>query len=170
MAFYKAMGLEIGKSFYEEGTEEEVKKIVGKAKEKNVKILLPIDLVVAEDIDSNDIEIVEYTKIPKDKAVFDIGPKTIENFVQELGKSKTIFWNGPMGVFEKEQFAKGSEEIVKAIFDFNCISIVGGGDTAVVVENLGLDKDFSHISTGGGASLEFIEGKELPGIVVLEDK
>lgn len=170
IAFYKAMHLEIGSSFFEEGTEKEVENIVKKAKEKDVKIILPTDVVVADDITSKDTEIVEYNKIPKNKAVLDIGPKTIESFVEELEKAKTIFWNGPMGVFEKEQFAAGTEEIAKAISDINCISIVGGGDSAVAVEQLGLDNDFSHISTGGGASLEFIEGKELPGIAVLEDK
>lgn len=168
--FFKAMGLEVGKSFFEEGSDKEAKKIIDKAKEKNVRILLPIDLVVADDIDSKDIEIVEYTNIPKDKAVYDIGPKTRENFIAELSKAKTIFWNGPLGVFEKEEFAKGTNEIANAIADFNCISIVGGGDSAAAVENIGLDSEFSHISTGGGASLEFIEGKELPGIAVLEDK
>ena len=170
IAFYKAMGLEIGKSFFEEGTDQEVEKILNKAKEKKVKILLPVDLVVADSIDSKNTEIVEYTKIPKDKSVFDIGPETINNFVEELNKAKTIFWNGPMGVFEKEQFSRGTEEIATAIADINCISIVGGGDSAAAVEKLELDKEFSHISTGGGASLEFIEGKKLPGIEVLEDK
>ena len=170
IAFFKAMGLEIGKSFYEDGTDKEVEKIMQKAKEKNIKIILPVDSVVAETIDSIETEVVPYTNIPKDKEIFDIGPKSIENFKQELSKAKTIFWNGPVGVFEKEQFANGTESIAKIISDFNCISIVGGGDTAVIIENLGLDKDFSHISTGGGASLEFIEGKELPGIAVLEDK
>ncbi len=170
IAFYKAMGLEIGNSFFEEGTDIEVEKILDKAKEKKVKILLPVDLVLADSIDSKNTEIVEYTKIPKDKSVFDIGPETINNFVEELNKAKTIFWNGPMGVFEKEQFSKGTEEIATAIADINCISIVGGGDSAAAVEKLELDKEFSHISTGGGASLEFIEGKKLPGIEVLEDK
>lgn len=169
-AFYKTMGLEIGESFYEEDTEEVVEKIIKKAKEKNINIILPIDVVVAESIDSKDIETVEYDKIPITKAIFDIGPKSIENFNNELSKAKTIFWNGPLGVFEKEQFAKGTDEIAKSISDFNCISIVGGGDTAASIEHLGLEGHFSHISTGGGASLEFIEGKELPGISVLEDK
>lgn len=170
IAFYKAMGLEIGKSFFEEGTEKEVDNIVKSAKEKNVRIILPTDLVVAKDIDSTEIKVVQYTNIPKDMAVFDIGEETIKNFVEELKKAKTIFWNGPMGVFEKEQFARGTEEIAKEIIDINCISIIGGGDSAAAVEKLNLDKYFSHISTGGGASLEFIEGKELPGIVALEDK
>ena len=170
IAFYKAMGLEIGKSFFEEDTDKEVNNIIQKAKEKDVRILLPRDLVVADEIDSLETEIVEYTNIPKDKAVFDIGPKTIENFIEELGKGKTIFWNGPMGVFEKKQFAKGTEDIAKAIADYNCISIVGGGDSAAAIEKLKLDDEFSHISTGGGASLEFIEGKILPGIDVLENK
>lgn len=170
LAFYKAMGLEIGKSFFEEGSQKEVNNIVNKAKEKNVRILLPTDLLVAEEIDSKEVEVVDYTNIPKDKAVFDIGPKTIENFIEEVAKAKTIFWNGPMGVFEKEQFAKGTKDIAVAISDFNCISIVGGGDSAAAIENLRLDNEFSHISTGGGASLEFIEGKELPGIAILEEK
>ena len=167
--FYKAQGLNIGTSLLEEDRLEIAKEFLEKGKDK---LLLPVDNVVANDFDNpTDIKVVDADCIDDGYMGLDIGPKTIELFKDALKGAKTVFWNGPMGVFEKEEFAKGTLEICKAIAELDdCVSIIGGGDSASAVKNLGFGDAVTHISTGGGASLEYMEGNGLPGIDVLEDK
>lgn len=172
--FNKALGKEIGKSLLEPDKIDLAKDILKKAEDKKLNFKLPEDFVVApeakEEISS---KIVDKDSIPKDWQGLDIGPKTLEQFSKELDKAKTVVWNGPMGVFEVNQFAKGTvriaEELAK-ITSKGAITIVGGGDSAAAVAKAGLEKKLSHISTGGGASLEFLEGKTLPGVAALTDK
>lgn len=169
--FEKAMGYEIGKSICECDKLDLANELVKKAKAKKVKLLLPLDSVVA-DVFSNDAhkKTVDCCKMPADMMGMDIGEQTIKLFVNEISKAKTIIWNGPMGVFEFENFANGTREIAKAVAESGAVSIIGGGDSAAAVEILGYADKVTHISTGGGASLEFLEGKILPGIEALEDK
>jgi phosphoglycerate kinase len=142
-----------------------------KAEEKGVKLLLPVDVVCGKEFDNEtETKICDMDKIPSDMMGLDIGPKTIELYKSEIEKAKTVVWNGPMGVFEMENFAKGTKAIAEALSKSDAITIIGGGDSAAAVEQFGLADKMTHISTGGGASLEFLEGKELPGIAVLEDK
>lgn len=171
--FYKAMGHEIGKSLLEEEKVEMAKEILQKAKEAKVNFLLPVDVVVTPDF-SNDApsEVVGIDSIPADKMGMDIGPKTVELFKNEILKSKTVIWNGPMGVFEFDNFAKGTNAIATALVEATgkgATTIIGGGDSAAAIKKAGLDDKVSHVSTGGGASLEFLEGKQLPGVVALND-
>ena len=169
--FIKASGHEIGKSLYEEEKLDLAKMLIKKAKEKNVKLLLPLDIVAAREF-SNVVAFtsVDVDKIPKDMMGLDIGKNSIGLFVEEINRSETIFWNGPMGVFEMSNFAEGTFEIAKAMAISKGVTIIGGGDSAAAVLQFGLSDRMTHISTGGGASLEFIEGRELPGIAILEDK
>ena len=169
--FYKAMGLEIGKSILDEEHIEVAASLIKKAEEKGVKLLLPLDTVCAKEF-SNDSEtaIVKRDEIPIDMMGMDIGPETVSLFKEEINKAKTVVWNGPMGVFEMSNFEFGTKAVAQALADSDCISIIGGGDSAAAVEQFGLADKMSHISTGGGASLEFLEGKVLPGIAVIEDK
>ena len=169
--FYKAMGLEIGKSILDEEHIEVAASLIKKAEEKGVKLLLPLDTVCAKEF-SNDSEtaIVNRDEIPIDMMGMDIGPETVSLFKEEINRAKTVVWNGPMGVFEMSNFEFGTKAVAQALADSDCISIIGGGDSAAAVEQFGLADKMSHISTGGGASLEFLEGKVLPGIAVIEDK
>ena len=169
--FYKAMGLEIGKSILDEEHIEVAASLIKKAEEKGVKLLLPLDTVCAKEF-SNDSEtaIVKRDEIPMDMMGMDIGPETVSLFKEEINRAKTVVWNGPMGVFEMSNFEFGTKAVAQALADSDCISIIGGGDSAAAVEQFGLADKMSHISTGGGASLEFLEGKVLPGIAVIEDK
>ena len=170
--FLKAQGFEIGKSICEDDKLEEANNILKKAEEKNIKIVLPKDVHVAKEY-SNDSEdkIVQTANIPVDFEGMDIGLKTIETFIDELEGAKTILWNGPLGVCEFDKFRIGTEKIAESISkNREAISIVGGGDSVAVIKKLGLEDNFSHISTGGGASLELLEGKALPGLVCLTDK
>ena len=170
--FLKAQGFEIGKSICEDDKLEEANNILKKAEEKNIKIVLPKDVHVAKEY-SNDSEdkIVQTANIPVDFEGMDIGLKTIETFIDELEGAKTILWNGPLGVCEFDKFRIGTEKIAESISkNREAISIVGGGDSVAAIKKLGLEDNFSHISTGGGASLEFLEGKDLPGISCLEEK
>lgn len=170
--FLKAQGFEIGKSICEDDKLEEANNILKKAEEKNIKIVLPKDVHVAKEY-SNDSEdkIVQTANIPVDFEGMDIGLKTIETFIDELEGAKTILWNGPLGVCEFDKFRIGTEKIAESISkNREAISIVGGGDSVAAIKKLGLEDNFSHISTGGGASLELIEGKALPGLVCLTDK
>lgn len=170
--FLKAQGFEIGKSICEDDKLEEANNILKKAEEKNIKIVLPKDVHVAKEY-SNDSEdkIVQTTNIPVDFEGMDIGLKTIEIFIDELEGAKTILWNGPLGVCEFDKFRIGTEKIAESISkNREAISIVGGGDSVAAIKKLGLEDNFSHISTGGGASLELLEGKALPGLVCLTDK
>lgn len=166
--FYKAQGREIGTSLLEEDKVDLAKELLETAGDK---LVLPVDTVIAPEFDNDaPSEIVE-GDIPEDQMGLDIGPKTIELFKKELDGAKTVVWNGPMGVFEMENFAKGTEELSKLLANLeDATTIVGGGDSATAVQQLGYEDDFSHISTGGGASLEYLEGKELPGIAAISDK
>jgi len=171
--FLRAMGLEIGKSLLEEDRIEMAKEILEKAKTQNINLVLPVDVVIANSF-SNDAktEIVDVNSIRPDWQGLDIGPKTIELFKSYIGNSKTVVWNGPMGVFEFDNFAKGTFEIAKALADASqngVVTIVGGGDSSAAIAKAGLEDKVSHVSTGGGASLEFLEGKALPGVIALTD-
>lgn len=169
--FLKAEGYEVGGSLVENDKLDLAKELLKKATEKGVKIFLPMDAIVAEemteDSPSKTISINGFT--PDDKA-FDIGPRTVSVFVEEIKKSKTIVWNGPMGVFEIKQFANGTFDIAKALSEVDAITIIGGGDSASAIEKSGYKDKVTHVSTGGGASLEFLEGKTLPGIEAISDK
>lgn len=172
--FYKAQGMEIGKSLLEEDKISLAKQLIDEAKAKNIKLLLPVDCVVAEKFDNESpTKIVKVNAIPADGVGMDIGPETIKIFSEEIRKGKTVVWNGPMGVFEMSNFAKGTNAIAQALVDatkLGATTIVGGGDSAAAIAKAGLEKQVSHVSTGGGASLEFLEGKELPGVAALNNK
>lgn len=170
--FLKSMDYSIGTSLLEAEKVELAKELIEKAKNKNVKLILPVDTVVAKEF-KNDTEFftVDSHKIPEDFMGLDIGEKTIEEFSKVIKESKTIIWNGPLGVFEMNNFAIGTNSIAKSIADNKeAISIIGGGDSAAAVEKAGLADKITHISTGGGASLEFLEGRVLPGIDAVNDK
>ena len=169
--FTKALGGNIGKSLLDTERLDYCKEILAKAEEKGVKILLPVDNVVADDFKNDaNIQIVDAMNIPDDFEGMDIGPKTIELFKETILNAKTVVWNGPMGVFEMSNFAKGTIAVAQMVADADATTIIGGGDSAAAVEQLGFADKMSHISTGGGASLEFLEGLELPGIACLQDK
>jgi len=169
--FFKAMGLEIGTSILDEESIDLAAELMEKAKAAGVELLIPVDTVCAKEF-SNDSEkaVFDRDAIPADMMGMDIGPKTVELYCDVLSKAKTVVWNGPSGVFEMPNFAAGTKAIAKALADSDAITVIGGGDSAAAVEQFGYAKDMTHISTGGGASLEFLEGKELPGIACLEDK
>ncbi len=170
--FQKAMGKEIGKSLLDEERIDLAKDLMEKAKAKGVKLLLPVDNVCGSDF-SNDCNIITVDAdqgIPADYEGMDIGPKSVKLFSDAIKEAKTVVWNGPMGVFEFPNFAKGTLAIATAMAESNAITIIGGGDSAAAVTQMGLADRMSHISTGGGASLEFLEGKTLPGVACLEDK
>lgn len=169
--FLKAMGYEIGNSICELDRIDIAKETIEKAEKKGVKLLFPIDTVCGKEF-SNEAEtiIVDSKEIPKGWQGLDIGPKAIEEFTQVLKNAKTVIWNGPLGVFEFEKFAKGTNAIAKVLSEINAITIVGGGDSVAAVEKGGFSDKITHISTGGGATLEYLEGKELPGIECLENK
>jgi phosphoglycerate kinase len=170
--FIKAQGHEIGNSLLEEDKIELAKSFIESAKEKGVKLHLPIDAVVTAEFSPDaETDNVDIDAIPNDKMALDIGPKTSELFADVIKGSKLVIWNGPMGVFEFDKFANGTRTVAQALAEANdTYSIVGGGDSAAAAEKFGLAEKMSHISTGGGASLEFMEGKELPGVVALNDK
>ncbi|MBW4863843.1 MAG: phosphoglycerate kinase [Paeniclostridium sp.] len=169
--FLKAQGYEIGTSLVEEDKVEYAKEMMEKAKAKGVKLLLPIDNAVADKFADVKPVITEDANIPSGYMGLDIGPKTIEEYVNTVNASKTIVWNGPMGVFEFENFANGTLAVAKAMAQLtDATNVIGGGDSAAAVNQLGFGDKMTHVSTGGGASLEFLEGKELPGIVALDNK
>ncbi|MDY5964228.1 MAG: phosphoglycerate kinase [Peptostreptococcus porci] len=169
--FIKALGHEIGTSLLEEDKIDYAKEMITKAEAKGVKLLLPIDVVYADRFaEDAQPHITEGRDIPSDCMGLDIGPKTVELFTEAVKSSKTIVWNGPMGVFEFENFAKGTKAIAQSMAETDAITIIGGGDSAAAVNQMGFGERMSHISTGGGASLEFLEGKELPGIAALDNK
>ena len=169
--FLKAMGYNIGTSICEDDKVELAKSLMEKASAKGVNLLLPVDNMVAKEF-NNDSEkkVVASNSMPDGWMGMDIGPTTIEKFASAIKNAKTVIWNGPMGVFEFPNFATGTKEVAKAVAESSSISIVGGGDSAAAVEQLGFADKITHISTGGGASLEFLEGKVLPGIDVLMNK
>ncbi len=173
--FLAAKGYGIGTSLFDEEKVDYCKDMLKKAEEKGVKILLPVDCTIAKSFpDPIDAEIetlvVDADKIPDDMMSLDIGPKTAELFANEVMNAKTVVWNGPMGVFENPTLAKGTFAVAKALADSSAVTVIGGGDSAAAANTLGFGDKMTHISTGGGASLEFLEGKELPGIVALNDK
>lgn len=168
--FLKAQGKEIGKSKLEADKIDIAKDILKKAQEDNVQILLPIDNVCVKEIEEDTKISVTGESIPDDLIAVDIGSKTIETFKKSLFDAKTIVWNGPMGIFEMDKFDNGTKKIAEFISNLDATTIIGGGDTAAAVAKFGLEDKMTHISTGGGASLEFLEGKQLPGIVALLDK
>ena len=173
--FLNAKGYEIGKSLVDDEKIDYCKEMMAKAEKAGKKLLLPIDTTVAKDfpnpIDAEiDVEVVDSEHIPADMEGLDIGPKTAELFADAVKNAKTVVWNGPMGVFENPILAKGTLAVAKAMADADATTIIGGGDSAAAVNQLGYGDKMSHISTGGGASLEFLEGKELPGIAAANDK
>lgn len=170
--FVKAQGHEVGKSLLEEDKIDLAKEFMKKAEEKGVKFLMPVDAIVADDFseDANS-KVVPIEEIPSDWEALDIGPKTAELYANVIQDSKLVIWNGPMGVFEMTKFAGGTRAVAEALAEANdTYSVIGGGDSAAAVEKFHLAERMSHISTGGGASLEFMEGKALPGVVALNDK
>ncbi|MEK1829714.1 phosphoglycerate kinase [Priestia megaterium] len=170
--FIKALGHEVGKSLLEEDKIELAKSFMEKAKKNGVNFYMPVDVVVADDF-SNDanIQVVSIEDIPSDWEGLDAGPKTREIYADVIKNSKLVIWNGPMGVFELDAFANGTKAVAEALAEAtDTYSVIGGGDSAAAVEKFNLADKMSHISTGGGASLEFMEGKELPGVVALNDK
>ena len=171
--FLKAQGHAVGKSLVEEDKIQLAKELLEKAKARNVKFLLPSDHVIADRIDANALTKVigASQSIPENMMALDIGPETIEQFADEISKARTIVWNGPMGVFEMPPFAKGTKKIANAVAENpGAVSIVGGGDSVAAVKAAGVADKITHISTGGGASLEFLEGQKLPGVEALTDK
>lgn len=169
--FLKAQGLEVGKSMVEEDLIETAKSLLAQAKEAGVELLLPVDCLVADKFDAAaQSKLVSVKAMPSDWLGLDIGPESITLFKNALEGAKTIVWNGPMGVFEMEAFSKGTVELAHAVADAEAVSIIGGGDTVSAINLAGVRDNVSFVSTGGGASLELLEGKDLPGISVLKDK
>ncbi len=170
--FYKAMGYEVGDSICELDKLDMAREIMQKAKDKGIKMLIPMDNKIGKEFKPDtESKIVKYNEIPEGWEGFDIGPETIEIYINELQGAKTIFWNGPLGLSEFDQFADGTNSIAKCLAELpDCITIIGGGDSAAAVTKSGLADKMTHISTGGGASLEFVEGKRLPGIECIAEK
>ncbi len=169
--FFKAMGYEVGNSICEMDKLELAKDLMKKAKEKGVKLMLPVDTKIGKEFKADtESKVVKYNEIPEGWEGFDIGEESIKEFKEELENAKTVIWNGPLGLFEFEQFAKGTNEIAEKLANIDATTIIGGGDSAAAVKKAGLQDKITHVSTGGGASLEFLEGKKLPGIEALMDK
>ena len=169
--FLNSLGYSVGTSICESDKVNLAREIMAKAKDKNVKLLIPVDNRVGKEYaPDTESKIVDSDKIPDGWMGLDIGPKTVELFSDALNGAGTIVWNGPMGVFEWDNFAFGTNAIAKAVADSGAITIIGGGDSAAAVEKLGYADKITHVSTGGGASLQFLEGKVLPGIAALNDK
>ncbi|WP_210471231.1 phosphoglycerate kinase [Sporosarcina sp. 6E9] len=168
--FLKAQGYEIGKSLLEEDKMDLARSFMEKAEKNGVKLYLPIDVVVADDFSADaNTEVVDLNAIPKDWEGLDIGPKTADLYADVIAKSNLIIWNGPMGVFELKPFENGTKRVAEAMADTNGYTVIGGGDSAAAVEKFNVGEKMDHISTGGGASLEFMEGKDLPGVTALDD-
>lgn len=169
--FFKARGYNVGNSICELDKLDLAKELMEKAKQKGVKFMLPVDTRIGKEFKPDtESKVVKYNEIPDGWEGFDIGDETIKIYVEELSKAKTVVWNGPVGLFEFDKFAVGTNSLAKALADLDAVTIIGGGDSAAAIEKLGISDKFSHISTGGGASLEFLEGKKLPGIECLLDK
>jgi len=168
--FLKAQGMEVGSSKLEMDKIDVAKSIMSKAKQRGVKLVLPIDHLIADKLDAVSNTRVVTDVIPQGWMALDIGPKTVDEFKKELRYAKMIVWNGPLGVFEIKKFSRGTEDVARFIAGLKTISIIGGGDTASAISKFGLERSMTHISTGGGASLEYLEGKTLPGIAALNDK
>ena len=168
--FLKAMGKNVGNSLVDDEQLEMCTNALNKANEKGVQILLPSDVLVAGDINAKEAEYLPEIDIPKNKMGLDIGKKTIKQYTKVIKKAKTVIWNGPMGVFENPVFANGTYKVAKAVAKSHAISIVGGGDSASAIINMGFEKKITHISTGGGASLKLLEGKVLPAVDIIENR
>ena len=169
--FFKAQGYEVGNSICELDKLDLAKEAMAKAKEKGVKLMLPVDTKIGKEFKPDtESKTVAWTEIPEGWEGFDIGAKSIEMFTEEIKKAKTVVWNGPVGLFEFDQFAIGTNAIAKTLSEIDATTIIGGGDSAAAVKKAGLQDKMTHITTGGGASLEFLEGKKLPGIECLQDK
>ncbi len=168
--FLRAKGLETGKSLVETDKIDLAKALLAKASQKNVSIELPLDHVVAPNVDSRESQVTRVDRTPADRMGLDIGPETVRRYLEVIRRAKTIVWNGPMGVFENPKFAEGTFAIARAVADSHSFSIVGGGDSAAAVAQAGVESKITHISTGGGASLEFLSGQKLPGVEVLTNK
>lgn len=168
--FLKAQGKNVGKSLFEKDLLNEANRLLDKAEQKKVRLLLPVDVVIAGEISADAAAtIVGVDEVPDDVMIVDIGPRTIDIYREEINQARTIIWNGPMGVYEYEQFARGSKEITRAMANSSAVSVIGGGDSAVIAHDLALEDKITHISTGGGATLEFLEGIKLPGVVACGD-
>jgi phosphoglycerate kinase len=168
--FFKANGYEIGTSIREEDKLELAKELQQKAADRNVKFMLPVDCVCSDRFaEDAKVRITESTAIPEDWMGMDIGPETIKLYVKAIKNAGTVFWNGPMGVFEFKAFENGTKAMALALADCDAVTVVGGGDSAASIKKFGLSDKITHVSTGGGASLEFLEGKTLPGVAALEE-
>jgi phosphoglycerate kinase len=169
--FLKAQGLSVGASSVETDKLDYTKEMIKRAQSQGVRLVLPTDVIVADKLeDGAAYKVVSIKEIPANQIIADIGPATAEQFAQEIKISKTVFWNGPMGVFEIESFAQGTRKVALALAQSQAITVVGGGSSAEAVQEMGLVGKMTHVSTGGGASLELLEGKELPGVAVLQNK
>ena len=169
--FLKAKDFPVGKSLLEKEKIEEARKIMEKAFQTGCNILLPLDHLVAKEAKEGvEVKIVRQDEIPSDWLALDIGPETIKSFAGSIKKAKTIFWNGPMGMFEIKDFSRGTQAIAEMLANSRATVVVGGGDSIAALKKMGLEDKMTHISTGGGASLEFLEGKELPGVAALDSK
>src|SRR6185369_6610618 len=168
--FFRAKGFETGKSLVEADKIDLAKQLMTKAEQKGVAIELPLDHVVAPGLDSAEAQVTSVQNTPPDRMGLDIGPETVKRYSDIIRKAKTIVWNGPMGVFENPKFAQGTFAIARAVAEAQAFSIVGGGDSAAAVAQSGMESKITHISTGGGASLEFLSGQKLPGVEALTDK
>ncbi len=167
--FLKAQGRETGKSLVEKDLLPEASRLLATADQAGTRILLPVDAVVASELTPEAPgTVVDVDKVPPDMMILDIGPRTIELFTQTILMAKTVVWNGPLGVYEYEQFARGTRKVAEALSHSQAISVIGGGDSAAAVHDMGLEKNITHISTGGGATLEFLEGLQLPGVAACE--
>jgi len=168
--FMKAQGISVGNSIVEEDRIEVARDLLQRAKEKGVELCLPVDHLVAKEVDPRAETRVVEDGIPDGWKAVDIGPKTARIYGEKVAAAKTVVWNGPMGIFEVEPFAEGTRRLAEALAQAECVSIIGGGDSAAAVQKYGLTERVTHVSTGGGASLEFLEGKELPGVAALSEK
>ncbi|QQR89015.1 MAG: phosphoglycerate kinase [Myxococcales bacterium] len=166
--FLAAQGKPMGKSLMETEKLAMARSVLSRAEEKGVKLMLPVDLVIADSIEASDARVVPVDAVPNDAMALDVGPQSMRNFSPVLLAAKTVFWNGPMGLFEKPAFSQGTMSMAKAIADCKGLTVVGGGDSLAAAKQSGLSEHFSHLSTGGGASLEFLEGCTLPGVQALE--
>jgi len=169
--FLKAQGFEVGQSILEADKIDLARELMDKAKARGVRFMLPSDVVIADRFaEDARTRVVPVDQIPPDWQALDIGPETVQRFAKEIAGARTVVWNGPMGVFEMKPFAEGTRGVAKALAESKAVTIVGGGDSAAALEEMGFADKVTHVSTGGGASLEFLEGKELPGVAVLKDK
>jgi len=168
--FLKARGLEVGKSLLEADLVETAAGLDRRAKEKGVELLLPADVVVTDKVaEGASTQVVDASAVPADRAIVDIGPKAATTYATALDGAGTILWNGPMGVFEIPAFAEGTKAVAQALASSSAVTVIGGGESVAAVEQLGLADKMTHISTGGGASLELLEGRELPGVAALDE-